>query len=222
MLLAPTSGDSACGHANAVAAFKLNTCVAMEGKKTGSVQIDDNTDSYEGKVWEGALDCSGAPKKEVTIPKNTCQPINTQVGTSTTLTPLASSLTSSQRLWVTTRLWRRLLEEGCRARARPCTTTAPPLTPSPSKTLTATHTNKSHAPPRAYLSILAGGLRTTYVISISPTSESLLLQYCFAKRRAKEALIICEKFGEINPGRHSMSFVTRYIYLSYHRIPSCL
>lgn len=76
-------GDSACGHANAVAAFKPNTCVAMEGKKTGSVQIDDNTDSYEGKVWEGALDCSGAPKKEVTIPKNTCQPINTQVGTST-------------------------------------------------------------------------------------------------------------------------------------------
>lgn len=76
-------GDSACGHADAVAAFTPNTCVAMVGKKTGSVQIDDNGSSYEGKVWEGPTDCLAAPKKEVTIPKNTCQPINTQVSGST-------------------------------------------------------------------------------------------------------------------------------------------
>lgn len=77
-------GDSACSHVDAMAAFKANTCVGMSsGDKSGSVQIDDNADSYEGKVWDSATDCSGAPKKEVTIPKNTCQPINTQVGTST-------------------------------------------------------------------------------------------------------------------------------------------
>jgi hypothetical protein len=77
-------GDSACNHMDVMAAFKANTCAGMSSKdKAGSVQIDNASDSYEGKVWQDVTDCSGEPTKQVTIPKETCQPINTGVATST-------------------------------------------------------------------------------------------------------------------------------------------
>ena len=77
-------GDSKCSHMDVMAAFTSNTCVAMTSDdKTGSVQIDDADASYEAKVWEGTTDCSDSPKKQVTIPKDTCQPISTGVKTST-------------------------------------------------------------------------------------------------------------------------------------------
>ena len=77
-------GDSKCTHMDVMAAFTANTCVAMTSDdKTGSVLIDDADASYEAKVWEGTTDCSDSPKKQVTIPKDTCQPINTEVKTST-------------------------------------------------------------------------------------------------------------------------------------------
>jgi hypothetical protein len=77
-------GDSHCSHMDVMAAFTANTCVAMTSDdKTGSVQINDAEASYEAKVWEGVTDCSDTPKKQVSIPKDTCQPISTNVKTST-------------------------------------------------------------------------------------------------------------------------------------------
>jgi hypothetical protein len=77
-------GDSGCSHMDVMAAFTANTCVAVTSDgKTGSAQIDDVDASYEAKVWEGVADCSDSPKKQVSVPKDTCQPINTGVKTST-------------------------------------------------------------------------------------------------------------------------------------------
>jgi hypothetical protein len=77
-------GDADCSHMDVMAAFTANTCVAVTSDgKAGSAQIDDADASYEAKVWEGATDCSDSPKKQVSIPKDTCQPINTGVKTST-------------------------------------------------------------------------------------------------------------------------------------------
>jgi len=82
-------GDSGCSHMDVMASFKANTCVAIsKDDQTGSVQIDDADATYEGKVWEGVSDCSNAPKNQVSIPKDTCQPISTGVTTSSYYTAL--------------------------------------------------------------------------------------------------------------------------------------